>query len=98
MNSGTEKKIQTLLDLMDDENEQTASLAMAELLRFGHPELLNQRLCELQETARSGLRRRVHQLESAIGARTRRSFLAESLRRNSLYLLISSATASIRKT
>ena len=40
MNSGTEKKIQTLLDLMDDENEQTASLAMAELLRFGHPELL----------------------------------------------------------
>ena len=87
MNGDREKNFQYLLDLMDDEDEQTASLAMAELLRSGRPDLLNQRLCELQATARPGLRRRVHQLESASGARTRRSFLAESLRSNSLYLL-----------
>lgn len=87
MNGDSEKDIQVLLDLMEDENEQTASLAMAELLRSGRPELLNRRLSELQESARPGLRRRVHQLESAIGARIRRSFLAEGFRRNNLYLL-----------
>ena len=81
MSGDSEKDIRYLLDLMDDENEQTASLAMAELLRSDRSELLNRHLCELQESARPGLRRRVHQLQSAIGARTRRSFLAESLRR-----------------
>ena len=87
MSGSREQDIRYLLDLMDDENEQTASLAMAELLRPDRSELVNRHLRELQETARPGLRRRVHQLESAIGARTCRSYLAESLRRNSLYLL-----------
>ena len=87
MSDDKERDFRYLWDLMDDEHEQSASLAMAELLRTGPPDLLNERLCEFQETRNPRLRRRVHQLQSAIGARFTRSLLADDLRSGKLSLL-----------
>ncbi len=84
--SRNEQNIHFLLELIDDDNEQSASLAMAELLH-SDPDMVNKKLCELQESENPRLRRRVHQLQSAIGARVIRSMLMEDLRDGSLSLL-----------
>ena len=63
--------IRTLLSLLDDEDEQIALDAMAELLYRG--EEVFPYLAELQEAPDPLLRRRVHQLESALTMRRRRS-------------------------
>ena len=63
--------IRTLLSLLDDEDEGAAIEAMAELLCRG--EEVFPYLAELQESPDPLLRRRVHQLESALTMRRRRS-------------------------
>lgn len=63
--------IRSLLSLLDDEDEQVALDAMAELLYRGDEVLPY--LADLQETGDVLLRRRIHQLESALTMRRRRS-------------------------
>ena len=63
--------ISSLLSLLDDEDEATAVEAMAELLDRGDE--VSPYLAELQESPDPLLRRRVHQLESALTVRRRRS-------------------------
>ena len=63
--------IRSLLSLLDDEDEPTALEAMAELLYRGDE--VFPYLAELQESSDPLLRRRVHQLESALTVRRRRS-------------------------
>lgn len=62
--------IRSLLSLLDDEDEQVALDAMAELLYRGDEVLPF--LAELQETGDVLLRRRIHQVESALTMRRRR--------------------------
>lgn len=81
------EKIQSLLELLDSDNEQSAGYIMAELLQSARPDLVNQRLCDLQETPNRKLRKRIHQLQSAIGARYLRYMLGQSLRDGSIPLL-----------
>ena len=63
--------IRSVLSLLDDEDEAVAFDAMAELLYRGDEALPY--LAELQESPDPRLRRRVHQLESALTVRRRRS-------------------------
>ena len=63
--------IRSLLSLLDDEDEPVALDAMAELLYRGDEVLPY--LADLQETTDPRLRRRIHQLESALTVRRRRS-------------------------
>lgn len=79
-------KFKNLLKLLDDENEQAASQAMAELLQQNDPRL-SRILRSLQETGNARLRRRIHQMQSAIIRRKARKLLAENLRENQLSLL-----------
>lgn len=82
-----ERKIQYLLDLIDDDNEQSASLAMAELLKTPRPDLVKSRLSDLQETPNLQLRRRIHQLQTAISMRGIREIFGQQLRSNTSPLL-----------
>lgn len=82
-----ERKIQLLLDLIDDDNEQSACMAMAELLKTSRSDLVSSHLCDLQESANLRLRRRVHQLQTAIQLRTIRAALASELKNGFLPLL-----------
>ena len=66
-----------LLKLLDDDNEQAASLAMAELIQNDDPRL-ERVLRSLQETPDAKLRRRIHQMQSAIIKRRNRRVLAEA--------------------
>lgn len=75
-----------LIELLDDDNEQSVGLAMAELLKSDEASV-DRCLCSLQESDNPRLRRRVHQLESAIRARRRRAGLESGLKRQSLSLL-----------
>ena len=63
--------ISSLLSLLDDEDEATAVEAMANLLDRGDE--VAPYLAELQESPDPLLRRRVHQLESALTVRRRRN-------------------------
>ncbi len=72
------KKFKHLLRLLDDDNEQSATFAMAELLDENDPRL-ERVLRLLQETPNQKLRRRIHQLQTAITKRCRRLFLASCL-------------------
>lgn len=78
--------LEYLLELMDDDNEQSACMAMAEILA-GKNENLENRLCELQESSDPRLRRRVHQLQSALGIRKKRYALADGFHASSLPLV-----------
>lgn len=75
-----------LLKLLDDDNEQAASLAMAELIQTDDPRL-SRVLRSLQETGNAKLRRRIHQMQSAILKRKNRKMLAEALKKNQFSLL-----------
>ena len=82
-----EQKIQCLIDLIDDDNEQSASLAMAELLKNPRPDLVKSRLCDLQETSNLQLRRRIHQLQTAILVRSLRTSFGQQIHDNTTPLL-----------
>ena len=75
-----------LLKLLDDDNEQAASLAMAELIQHDDPRL-ERILRSLQETPDPKLRRRIHQMQSAIIKRRNRRTMADSLRKGEYSLL-----------
>ncbi len=77
--------IETLLRLLDDPNQQAASLIMAELLE--REEELNDYLSGLQESDDAVIRRRVHQLESVMLLRRRRRIFAEKLQLDQISLL-----------
>lgn len=81
-----DQEYRSLLSLLDDENEQSASLAMAELLRRD-PARLEGFLRKLQESANPRLRKRIHQLQSAMVLRRRRKILTERLSECNLQLL-----------
>ena len=82
-----ERKIELLLDLIDDDNEQSACMAKAELLKTSRPDLVKSHLCDLQESANLRVRRRVHQLQTAIQLRSIRADLAADLKDGSVPLL-----------
>ena len=75
-----------LLKLLDDDNEQSACIAMAELLQQDDPRL-ERILRSLQETSDAKLRRRIHQMQSAIIKRRSRRVLADALDHGELSLL-----------
>ncbi|MBR2425675.1 MAG: hypothetical protein IKB16_02935 [Lentisphaeria bacterium] len=81
------QKIQFLIELIDDENEQSASLAMAELLKSPRQDLVKSHLCDLQEAENIRLRRRIHQLQTAISLRTVREELGKAIRNDAISLL-----------
>ena len=69
--------VSALLSLLDDEDEQVALEAMAQLLERGDE--LGVELAKLQDSSEPLLRRRVHQLESALTLRRRRREFARRL-------------------
>ena len=78
-------KIKTLLTLLEDENRNVASQAMAELLR--HEEELPQYLNSLQESENLILRKRAHQMQSILSIRRRRKNFAMNLKSNTMGLI-----------
>ena len=81
-----DREYKSLLSLLDDENEQSASLAMAELLRRDEKQL-EPVLRKLQESADPRLRRRIHQLQSTMLLRRRRKNLTDRMTSRKLNLL-----------
>ena len=79
-----DRDIDSLLDLLDDEDESIAVYAMGELL--DREDRLGDVLGELQEQPDGRLRKRVHQLQAAITLRRRRRRFRELLRRPDLDL------------
>ena len=73
-----DREYKSLLSLLDDENEQSAALAMAELLRRDEKQL-EPVLRKLQESTNPRLRKRIHQLQSTILLRRRRRNLTARL-------------------
>lgn len=74
-----------LLKLLDDDNEQLAGIAMAELIRRSDSRL-ERVLRTLQESPNQKLRKRIHQIQSAIVSRRRRQLLAKEFAAGSLSL------------
>ncbi|MBO7146656.1 MAG: hypothetical protein J6W81_02785 [Lentisphaeria bacterium] len=81
-----DSEYRNLLSLLDDENEQSACLAMAELLKRDESKL-EPVLRKLQESSNLRLRRRIHQLQSTILLRRRRKSFSDNLSSCSLDLL-----------
>lgn len=75
-----DSQLKFLLELLDDENDRSANLVMAELLRTDQNDL-DRCLSSLQKSDNPRLKRRVHQLESAIRARKKRTLLEQKLKR-----------------
>jgi len=71
-------RIRSLVSLLDDENQQSASFAMAELLTYENE--LESILREFQESDNVRLRRRIHQLESILSIRKRRKILSQQIK------------------
>jgi hypothetical protein len=80
------KEYKHLLSLLDDENEQSASLAMAELLARD-TRTLEPVLRKLQESSNPRLRRRIHQLQSTMILRKRRRTLSRNLSEKKIGML-----------
>lgn len=78
-------QIPYLIELLDDDSEQNVCHAMAALLKSDEASL-DRCLCALQESENPRLRRRVHQLESAIRARRQRTQLGTRLKRSAIGL------------
>jgi len=78
-------QLQTLLKLLDEPNQQAASLIMASLLE--HEEEVEEYLASLQESNDPLIRRRIHQLESIMHLRQRRREFSRRLRENSIGML-----------
>lgn len=81
-----DKELKNLFRLLDDDSDQSASMAMAGILERGNGKL-EEILRRLQESDDSRLRRRVHQLQSIITLRRRRRLLAQQLEGRNLDLL-----------
>lgn len=81
-----DREYESLLNLLDDENEQSAAQAMAELLQRDEKPL-QEILRKLQESSNGRLRKRIHQLQGAILLRKRRSSFSEKLKNRQLDLL-----------
>lgn len=81
-----DQEYKSLLSLLDDENEQSAALAMAELLRRDE-DRLEPVLRKLQESANPRLRKRIHQLQSTILLRRRRKTFTDRLSNREAHLL-----------
>lgn len=79
------KKIAVLLQLLDEPNQQAASLIMAELLEYENE--IEAELSRLQESGDDLIRRRVHQLESIMYLRKRRREFADRLRNHQISML-----------
>ena len=71
-------KLKHLFKLLDDENQQTASLAIAQLLNY--EDKISPLLRKLQESGNDRLRKRIHQLQSIITLRRRRKNLSQNLK------------------
>lgn len=71
------EKIETLLKLLDDPSLQVAHTVMLELLKY--EDILEPYLAEHQETENELLRKRIHQLQSIIVLRRRRTEFTEML-------------------
>ena len=80
---GVSPKIAALLSLLDDEDENVAVNAMAELL-FCEEEL-GEALAGLQESPDALTRKRAHQLQAAITLRRRRRHFSELLKAPKVY-------------
>lgn len=81
-----DKELKNLFRLLDDDSEQSASLAMAGILERDGGGKLEEILRRLQESSDARLRRRVHQLQSIITLRRRRRLLAQKLEGRNLDL------------
>ncbi len=81
-----DKELKNLFRLLDDDSEQSASMAMAGILESENGGKLEEILRRLQESPDNRLRRRVHQLQSIITLRRRRRLLAQQLEGRNLDL------------
>ena len=79
------RKLKHLLNLLDDENQQTASIAMAELLSC--EKHLDSVLKSLQESENPRLRKRIHQMQSVLTLRRRRKNFTKKILSSNLGLL-----------
>lgn len=75
-----------LLKLLDDEDQNTVGLAMAEILRQDEDEV-GMALREMQESENSALRRRSHQLQGILSIRRRRRALARAFQSGDMLLI-----------
>ena len=75
-----------LLKLLDDDNEQLVGIAMAELINRSDSRL-DRILRTLQESPNQRLRKRIHQLQSAIITRRKRQLFAAEYRKGDLPLV-----------
>jgi hypothetical protein len=80
------KKLESLIKLLDDENQQSASMVMAELLHY-EPEEISEFLQKLQESDNTRLRKRVHQIQSILTTRKRRKNLSHNLQDKNVELI-----------
>ena len=70
-------RIESLIKLLDDENSNIAGTAMAELLSHdGDSDMMNFIFAELQETKKTGLRKKIHQMQAIQRTRKRRRRLS----------------------
>ena len=74
-----------LLSLLDDDNEQLVGIAMAELISRSDSRL-DRILRTLQESPDQKMRKRIHQLQSAILSRRKRQLFAKEFRTGGLSL------------
>lgn len=74
-----------LIELLNDESDNTASFAMSELLRRD-PDALDESLRTLQESPEPRMRRRIHQLQAALNTRRKRRLLTAKLEHGKLPL------------
>lgn len=74
-----------LLRLLDDDNEQLAGIAMAELINRADSRL-DRVLRTLQESPNQKLRKRIHQIQAAIVSRRKRQLFAKEFRTGNLSL------------
>ncbi len=71
------KRIKSLIKLLDDENSNIAGTAMAELLSHdGDSDTMNFIFAELQETKKVELRKKIHQMQAIQRTRNRRRRLS----------------------
>jgi hypothetical protein len=80
------RKLENLIKLLDDENQQSASMIMAELLHY-EPEEISEVLQKLQESDNMRLRKRVHQIQSILTTRKRRKNLSHNLQDKNVELI-----------
>ncbi len=73
-----ENKLKILISLLDDEDQEVASIAMAELLKSKTD--LTETLKTLQEDNNSYVRKRVHQLQGIISSRNHRNNISDMLK------------------